>query len=229
MATHKLKTDFSLLKCAGVTCAATDQTACCDAKKSNGETCTAAADCTGGFCNGETGAKKCASAAAPGAPAVATVKITHTFAALDFSKLTTVLKTALKGKIVDGVLSNLPTGYTKNHIKVVLKAGSVVAETTITPLQGSTATELTETFTLTKQNAMTAAVVAQVKLVDSLGTALVTGKTMADLEAVATAPAVQAAATTTAKPSIEASSSTGSAPVNMLVAMMGFAAMRTVA
>merc|ERR1719424_1036283 len=56
------------------------------------------------------------------------VKWTLTFKELSFTKLKAAVKTAVAAGVQKHVLAGLPTGYKLEHVSVVLKAGSVIAE-----------------------------------------------------------------------------------------------------
>jgi len=139
------------------------------------------------------------------------VKITFTFKDLSFTKVTAEVKVAMAVTVQENTLASLPTGYKKDHVEVVLKAGSVIAEVSVTPLAGSTAAALTSKIDTTVQTAMEAAVVAGIKAVPKITSALADGKTLADLTISSTAPLESAADPKGAEPKGEELASTSSA------------------
>jgi len=168
-------------------------------------------------------ASKGTTAAPTTAPIVKKVKVTYTFKQLVFSKLTTKSTTAMKTAVQDGVLAGLGAGYTKDHVMVTLKAGSVIAVVTVTPVAGKTAAALEESLTATTQTTMKNAVLAKVKVVPSIDKALADGKTISDLAVTQSAVMV----ITTGKN--EPKTVSGAAANMVSVAMVGLFATRMLA
>ena len=83
-------------------------------------------------------------------------------------------------------------GYTKDHVEIVLKAGSVIAEVSITPLKGTTAASLSSSMNTAKRDTIAASMAAKVKKVPSIETALADGKTLADLKTIHEEPEIAA-------------------------------------
>jgi len=144
--------------------------------------------------------------------------MTFTFKELSFTKLKAAVKTAMAAGVQKHVHAGLPTGYKLEHVSVVLKKGSIKAEVTITPLAGSTAAALSSSIT-TQLTSMKATVLAAVKKVPGIESAVADGKMLANLTVESSAPEV---ITVTAKPKV---SSTSGAPactkMSALLALAG--------
>jgi len=110
------------------------------------------------------------------------IMLKYTVSNVDFTKLTDEMKTSMKAAVTQGVVESLGGHYTSDEIAVVLKAGSVVAEVTVTP-KGETATALqAKASGTTMKAALETAVLAKVVAVPNLETALTSG-TLADVVA----------------------------------------------
>jgi len=146
-----------------------------------------------------------------------------TFDVLSFTKLKAAVKTALAAKVQENILKGLPAGYKKEHVSVVLKAGSVIAEVTITPLAGSTAAALSSSIDTTKHTSMKADVLAGVKAVPDIESAVADGKMLKDLTVTGPAPAVITVAAPTPAKAKPASTSGAPACTKMsaLLALAG--------
>jgi len=113
-----------------------------------------------------------------GGTTTAAVVLTYTLSNVDFTKLTPEMKTSMRTAVTEGVVSGLGGAYTSNDIAVTLKAGSVVAEVTVTP-NGETADELKSKATQATGE-LEAAVLAKVAAVPNFATVLTAG-TVADV------------------------------------------------
>merc|ERR1719440_2436665 len=128
----------------------------------------------------------------------------------------------MRTAVTEGVLSGLGGAYTSNDIAVTLKAGSVVAEVTVTP-NGETAAELkTKASQATMKTSLETAVQTKVVLVPNLATALTTG-TLADVSTTSAAPVdvtvTGTAATSTTGTGTTSGTDTTSAAVTINVAL----------
>jgi len=104
----------------------------------------------------------------------------YTVSNVDFTKLTPEMKTSMVTAVTEGVLQGLGGAYTSDDVAVELKAGSVVAEATVTP-KGETASALqSKASEATMKASLETAVKAKVVAVPNLETALTSG-TLADI------------------------------------------------
>jgi hypothetical protein len=118
---------------------------------------------------------------APSTPATDKVKVTYTVSNLDFNVVenNAELKSSITDAVKDAVLSGL-TGYTRDDIDVVLSAGSIKAEVSITPKAGSTADEL-QTTVSASQDTMKTSVTTMITQVSGVEQALDTGMSLSDV------------------------------------------------
>jgi len=148
-------------------------------------------------CTKEKGTSRCAAGAGTVTSAPSKVKLSVTFAALDFAKLNETHKVAIKGAVKASVLVSLvsiDSGYKLEHVEVSLKAGSVIADVTITPLAGTKASAVSASLDATKQTALNKQAALVVSLLPDMDKALAAGKTKADIatEVTGSAPTVAA-------------------------------------
>jgi len=130
--------------------------------------------CRDGMCLGVPGPAP----TPPPTPAgmVKVMMLKYTVSNVDFTKLTPELTANMVTAVAEAVLEGLGRDYTKDDIAVLLKAGSVVAEVTVTP-KGETAAHLLAKNTEQVQISMKASVQKKVVavLTQSDGTALTAG------------------------------------------------------
>lgn len=159
--------------------------------------------------------------------APAKVKLSVTFTALDFTKLTDTHKVAMKSAVQTSVIAALlPAVYSADQVVVTLKAGSVIADVTITPLAGTQASAVSTSLDATKQSAMQKSAATSVSALPGIEKALASGKTKANIasDVTVSSPVVAAAQTqapTTASTPLSASaSSTTASPLLSLIFMI---------
>ena len=136
-----------------------------------------------------------------------------TFAALVLAKLQPSQHLAMTTAITDSILQKFATGYsttgyTKNHIAVVLKSGfaahmlslntlvDIIAEVSITPKQGATAAALiVSSLHASARGAITTTMLTKVKAIPYIQDAVVFGKALGDLAVTSEAPTTAKATT----------------------------------
>jgi len=121
-------------------------------------------------------------------PKVEKVSQTYTMPGLNYNamKKDVALEEKLVNAVKEGVLSGLPAAYTKEDVGVALRAGSIIADVTITAKSGVTGAQLANT--LSGAQGVAANVQSKVIAVPNLGSVLETGKKLSDVKVSATAP-----------------------------------------